>query len=129
MVERLARAYETLLLIAGSLELEAHAIEDVALGIREARLERVGIVRGVASAWQRHDADLEAALVRELHTAERRRLACRIRVEAQVEAAGQALQLLQLSLGERGAHRRHHGLEADLAERDYVRVSLDDDAA
>jgi hypothetical protein len=32
-------------------------------------------------------------------------------------------------VGQRGAHGRDHGLEAGLAQRDHVRVALDDDGA
>ena len=41
----------------------------------------------------------------------------------------QARELLQLALGERRAHRRDHGLDPGLAQRQHVRVALDDDRA
>ena len=41
----------------------------------------------------------------------------------------ETLELLQLLLGQRGTHGRDDGLEAGLAERDHIGVSLDDDGA
>ena len=61
---------------------------------------------------QRHDPDVEAERRRELHPAQRRLLAGRVGVEAEVDAAREPLQLLQLPLGQRGPHRRDDRLEA-----------------
>ena len=52
----------------------------------------------------------------------------RVGVEAEEDALRQPRQLLQLALGERGAHRRDDRLEPGLAQRDHVGVPLDDDA-
>ena len=61
--------------------------------------------------------------------AERRLLAGGVGVEAEVDPTGEPLELLQLALGQRRSHRRHGRLEPRLAERDHVRVPLDDDGA
>src|SRR5205807_5271768 len=71
----------------------------------------------------------EPLLHRELHAAQRRVLAGGIRVEAEIEALRELRQLLQLSLGERRSHGGDAGQEPDLAQREHVGVSLDDDGA
>ena len=67
--------------------------------------------------------------MRQLHAAERGRLAGRVRVEAEKEDVREPPQLLELLLGERRTHRRDHRLDAGLPQGEHVRVPLDDDRA
>ena len=120
---------ERLVPVAGALHLEPNAVEEIARGARKELLEAFGRVGGVEPGGQRHDPHVEAALERELHPAQRRRLAGRVAVEAEVDALREARQLAQLALGERSPHRRDHGLDARLAQREHVGVPLHHDRA
>ena len=64
---------------------------------------------------------------RELHSAERRRLAGGIAVEREPEPLREPAELAELLLGERRPHTGDDRLESGLAERDHVGVPLDDD--
>ena len=101
----------------------------VRLGRGEVRLEAVRVVGRVGALRQRHDPDLEALGQGELHPAQRRLLAGRVRVEAEEQALRQPRQLPQLPLRQRRPHRGHDGLEPRLPQGDHVRVPLDDDRA
>ena len=92
-------------------------------------LEAVGRIGGILSRRQHDDADLEALAVRPLHAAQRRLLAGRIGVEAEVQPLGQPRELPEVLLGQRRAHRGDDRLEPRLPERDHVGVALDDDGA
>src|SRR6476620_8843742 len=118
---------EGALAVAGARVLEAYAMHGVADRRREPLPERVGIVRGIGSRRQRHDPHCEPVANRELHPTHRRVLAGRVGVEAEEEPLRQPGELAQLRLGERRAHRRNHRREARLAQREDVRVPLDDD--
>ena len=96
--EDLARADERLLPVGGAVELEPNAVDDVALGPREPRLETLRRVGRVLPLRQRHDADVEALRDRELHAAQRGVLAGGVGVEAEEQPPGEPLQLLQLPL-------------------------------
>ena len=113
----------------GALDLEPHAVREVALGAAEQLVELAGEVGRVRPGRQRHDAHVEALRGRELHPAQRRRLAGRVAVEAEPGLVRQARELLQLPLGERRPHRRDDRLEPGLAQREHVGVALDDDRA
>src|SRR6476646_11886818 len=52
-----------------------------------------------------------------------------VAVEGQPEPLREPAELLQLLLGEGGAHARDDGLEPRLAKRDHVGVALDDTRA
>ena len=65
--------------------------------------------------------------MRALHAAERRLLAGRVGVEAEVEALRQPRELPQMMLGQRRSHRRDDRLEPGLPQRDHVGVALDHD--
>jgi hypothetical protein len=112
--------------IGGSLDLQSDAVGEVAFGAPEQAVEPVGDFRRILSGGQRHDADVESLGGRELHAAERRRLAGRVRVEAQVKPPRQTPQLLELGLRERGSHRRDNGLDSRLPKGEHVRIALDD---
>src|SRR6478736_1268484 len=107
--------------------LEPYAMHRVADGRCEPLPEGIGIVRGIGSRRQRHDPDSEPVAHRKLHPTQRRVLAGGVGVEAEEEALRQPGKLAQLRLGERRAHRRNHRREARLAQREDVRVPLDDD--
>src|SRR5436309_5399727 len=79
--QHLTCSYEGLLPIGGSVELEPHAIDDVALRSCESLFEAFRSIRRVLSRRQGDDAHVEAARRRELHATEGRILARRIRVE------------------------------------------------
>ena len=128
-VQHLLHAQIRELAVARAVELEPHAVDGVRLGGLEPRLEARGIVRRVAALRERDDADVEPELERELHPAQGRVLPGLVAVEAEVDAARQLPELAQLALGERRPHRRDDGLDPGLAERDHVRVPLDDDGA
>ncbi len=119
------RADESLLTIRGPIELESHAIEQVALGQREPVLEVLGRIGGILAGWKRHDLDLESLGSCELHSTERCLLSRCIGVEAEVDLAGEPAELAQLAVGQRGSHGGHDRLEARLPERDDVGVALD----
>ena len=127
--EHLARPHERLLAIRRPLELEPHAMDDVARSSAQPLLEARRRVGRILALRQRHDAHVEAQRGRELHPTQRRVLPCRVGVEAEVEAARQPLQLLQLALRQRGSHRSHDRLEPGLAQGDHVGVALDHDRA
>ena len=76
---------ERLLAVGGAIELEPNAVEDVALRPAEQLAEGVRRIGRVEPGRERHDLHLEALRGRELHSAQRRRLARRVRVEAQVQ--------------------------------------------
>ncbi len=95
-------------------QLELDSVERIGIRRGESLLERAGIVGGIVPRRQRNDVHLEPALGRELHAAQRRVLAGRVGVEAEVQPVGQARELPQLVLGQRRPHRRHHRLEARL---------------
>ena len=94
---------------------------------REALLEALGRVGRVEPGRERDDAHVEPGLDGQLHPAQRRRLAGRVGVEAEVEVAREPAELLELRLGERRPHRGDHGVEPGLVEREHVRVALDDE--
>ena len=127
--EHLAHADEGLLPVGRPLDLEPHAVGEVALRPAEQLVELAGEVGRVAPGRQRHDADVEPLRRRELHPAQRRRLAGRVAVEAEPRLVRQARELLQLPLGERGAHRGDDRLEPGLVQREHVGVALDHDRA
>ena len=80
-------------------------MEQVAHGRADPLLEAFGGVGRVEPGGKRHDAHIEACAHRELHPAERGRVARRVGVEAEIEVAREPPELLQLGLGERRAHR------------------------
>ena len=84
---------------------------------------------GSRPGGQRHDTHVEPGAHGELHPAEGRGVARSVGVEAEIEVARQAPELLQLRLRERGSHRGHDGLEPGLVQRENVRVALDHDRA
>ena len=127
--QHFTHADERLLPIGRPLDLDARPVEQVALGRTEALLETIGEVGGIQPGGQRDDVHLEALRRRELHPAKGRRLARCVTVEAQPESRRQAAELLQLTLGERGAHRGDDGLDAGLPQREHVGVSFHDDRA
>ena len=125
--EHLAGADERLLPVGRALELEPHAVDDIARRAAEPLLESRRGVGRILALRQRDDADVEPERRRELHPAQGRVLAGRVGVEAEIEPARQPLQLLQLALGQRRPHRRDDRLEPGLPQRDHVGVPLDDD--
>ena len=125
--QHLAHANEGLLPVRRALDFEADSVDEVALGAAEPVLELLGIVGGIGVRRQRDDADVESLRSGELHPAKRRRLAGRVAVEAEPELVRQPRELLQLPLGERGAHRGHDGLVAGLPQSEDVGVALDHD--
>ena len=126
--EDLAGADERLLPVGGALDLEPDAVVEVALRLAEPLLEPVRCVgRDPAPRGSTTTRISKPCAVRALHPAQRRLLACRVGVEAEVEALRQPRELAQMLLGERRAHRRDDRLEPRLPERDHVGVALDDD--
>ena len=85
--EHLAHAEKRLLLVRRAVDLEPDAVAEVALGAGEPLLEALGRVGRIAPRRQRDDAHVEPLRRRELHPSQRRRLAGRVAVEAEVELA------------------------------------------
>jgi hypothetical protein len=126
LCEHFTSANEAFLPIGCALDLEPHAVEEVALGSLEPELEATRIVGRVLSRRKRHDLHVEPLGGRELHPPQRRSLPRRIRVEAQVELARlEPCELANLLSCERRPHRRDDWLEARLPQRDDVGVPLD----
>ena len=73
-----------------ALDLEPDAVEQIALGLAEPLLEAGGDVGRVGARRQRDDAHVESLRGRELHPAQRRRLAGRVGVEAELEPLSSA---------------------------------------
>ena len=126
-VQDVLDAQVRVLLVPCMVELEADAMHGVRLGRSEPLLEAGRVVGGILAARKRDDAHLECLRHRQLHPAQRRLLAGGVRVEAEEEPLRQPLELTQLVLGERSPHRGDDGSETRLAQRDHVRVSLDDE--
>ena len=127
-LQDLADPHERLLAVGRAVELEPHAVDDVALRPAEPRLEPGGASAG---SWPFGSVTTRTSNPSEVASSiprKRRLLPGRVGVEAEVEPAREPLQLLQLALGQRRAHRGDDRLEPGLAQRDHVRVPLDDDA-
>ena len=111
--------------VRGAIELEPDAVEQVALGSREAFLETIRGVRRILALRQGDDLHLEPLRRSELHSAKGCLLTRRVGIEAKIDLPGQAPELAELALGQRRPHRRNGGLEARLSECDHIRVALD----
>ena len=109
-----------------ALELEPDAVVEVALGLPEPLLEAVGRIGRILPRREHDDADLEALAVRPLHAAQRRILAGRVGVEAEIQTLRQPRELAEMVLGQRRSHRGDDRLEPCLPQRDHVGVALDD---
>ena len=127
--QNLARPHETLLPIRRAIELEPHAVKEIALRPDQPLLEPVRRVGGVLAARQRDDLHVEPLCGCELHPAERRILPRRVGVEAEVDPSRQPSELAQLTLRQRRPHRGDDRLESRLPERDHVGVALHDRSA
>ena len=80
--EHLSHPDERFLPIVGSLDLEPDAIAQVALRTRKPLFESLRKIGRIEAGRQRDDSDVEALRKRELHPAQRRRLAGGVAVEA-----------------------------------------------
>ena len=129
LAEKLPHPNERLLPVGRAVDLDPHSVDEVGLRRGETLLEAGRQVGGVGIRRQRDHLDHEPLLRRQLHAAQGRRLAGRVAVEAEPDVARQPRELPQVPVGERGAHRRDDRLDPFLAERDHVRVPLDDDGA
>ena len=109
--EHLPDAHERLLAIGGAIELDADAVEDVASARPSSSPKLSAASAGSSPGASGTTFTSKPSTRGQLHAAQRRRLSCRVRVEAQIQTPGQPLQLRELPFGERGAHRRHHRLE------------------
>src|SRR6266540_6260639 len=124
--EYFAYSNERLLAVGGAVDLEADSVAEIAFRTAEPLLESFGEVGRIEPGGKCDDADVESLRGRELHAPQRRRLAGGVAVEAEPHARRQPPELLQLSLGQRGSHRGDHWLDPSLAQREHVRVPLDD---
>src|SRR5581483_7705788 len=88
--------------------------------------DRLALLRRVGQGRERDDVHLEAPRDRQLHAAQRRRLAGLVAVEGEEEPLGQPAELAELRLRERRPHAGDDGPEAGLPQREHVRVALDD---
>src|SRR6476646_8089098 len=95
-VEDVLDAQVRVLLVARAVELEADAVHRIWLRSPEPLLESRRVVGRVLAARQGDDSNLEPLRHRQLHSAQRRLLAGRIRVEAQEEPLREPLELAQL---------------------------------
>ena len=84
---------EAFLAIGGTIELEPHAVEEIALRSGQAVLEAVRRVGRILSLRERDDLHLEPLGRGELHPAQGCLLTRRVRVEAQVDLPRQAPEL------------------------------------
>ena len=128
-LEQLSRPEVRLVPVDRAIELDPHAVVEVALGTTQSLREPVGRIGGILPRRQRHDLHVEALRDRELHPAKRRVLSGRVGVEAEEEAPREPPELVELVLGERRAHRRDDRLEPRLAQGDHVGVPLHDHRA
>ena len=107
---------------------ERHRRADAALDLLAARpLHELG---GILAGWQRHHAQLELALRRDLGRPQHRLLAGAVGVQRELDHRGQPGQAGDLLGRQRGAHDADAVAHPDLVHRDDVGVALgDDDAA
>ena len=123
----LARVNKGLLAIGRPVELEPHAVEDVALRLwraaaRSRRLRRLGRVPAGRATMRTSNPCPAARSIPRSVAASPAASASKQRYEL----ARQPAELLELPLGERGSHRGDHRPEPGLPEREHVRVALDD---
>ena len=110
--EHLARANERLLPIGRALDLEPHAIDEVALGAPQPLGEALGRIGRILALRKRDDLDVESLRPLRAPSAQRRLLAGGVRVEAEEQLLRQSPELAELPLGQRRAHGRDDRLEA-----------------
>src|SRR4029077_1059041 len=123
--EHLTHADERFLPIGGTLDLETNAIGQITFRARKQLLESLGRICRIETRRQCYDSNVEPLRECKLHPAQRRRLPRGITVEAEPHARRQSSELLQLSLGQRGSHRRDDRLDSGLAEREHIGIALD----
>ena len=128
--ENLTGAHESLLPVARSIQLESHAVVEVALRLRRAAARirsdcrRDPGPRGSTTMRISKPCACARSMPRK-----RRILPGCIGVEAEIHALRQPGELTKMMLGQGRAHRRDDGLEPCLAQGDHVGVALDHDGA